>query len=320
MSATYERIAGASELMDLALTMSTGLDEVSRKKVVYWTLATHLLPQVQMFPQLVLLGKMGTGKSETLKIIGKFARRAKMLSLRGMTLPTIRDALVECELGTAIIEEADFAWKDADIFERLFSDRYQRPTAKAAHKVSVGRDWETATKTFFGATALHRRIPFNDAALDGRSVVVRLRADHSRQYSECGDHDPWIVEGTQLVRGLNFEPPPVRQPPGVAARIFHTYKLLLGVADLCGDHDFLDQIQSALLLETAELSEAQSAEPDGLVVRAVVEAVSSSGKLGSLAHTGCRVATARKAGRINPWAEIVSFRHEMCRNRMVSTR
>ncbi len=96
---TYERIARVSELMDLALTMSTGLNEVSRKKVVYWTLATHFLPHVQTFSQLALLGKMGTGKSETLKIISKFARRAKMLSLRGMTLPAIRDALVECELG-----------------------------------------------------------------------------------------------------------------------------------------------------------------------------------------------------------------------------
>ena len=278
MSDTPEQIVSASQLMQLALLFSTGLDEVSRKKVVYWTLATHALPHVQTFPLLVLVGKMGTGKSETLKIIGRFAHQPRTLSLRGMTLATIRDELAECQNGTAIIEEADSAWKDADIFEQLLSDRYQCASAKAAHKVRVGEDWETVTKHYFGATALHRRIPFNDAALDGRSVVVRFRADHTRQYDEYNDHDPWIVEGAQLVRGLNYDPPPVQQPPGVAARVFNTYNLLLGVAVLCGDHDFLSQIHSALLLETAELSEAQSAEPDGLVVRAIVEAVFASGR------------------------------------------
>jgi hypothetical protein len=274
---TSERVTVAAGLMDLALMISTGLDELSRKKVTCYTLATHCLPHVQTFPQLVLSGKMGTGKSEALKIISKFARGARMFSLRGMTLPAIRDELAECQLGTAIIEEADCAWKDADAFERLLSDRYQRSTARAAHKVSIGKDWETVTKNYFGATVLHRRIPFNDAALDGRSVVVRFRADTSRNYQEFSDRDDWIVEGAQLVRGLSFDPPPIEQPPGVAARVFNTYRLLLGVSQLCGDHDFSAQIQPAMMLETAELNEAQSAEPDGLVVRAIVEVIFSPG-------------------------------------------
>ena len=75
------------------------------------------------------------------------------------------------------------------------------------------------------------------------------------------------------MRGLNLEPPPVEQPTGVAARVFNTYRLLLGVSSLCGDFEFPRQIHSALLLETAELNEAQSAEPDGLVLRAIVERV-----------------------------------------------
>jgi hypothetical protein len=273
LSEIDDRLIGAAADMDLALTLSTGLDELSRKKVIYFTLATHVLSRVQTFPQLVLLGKMGTGKSETLKIIGKFARGARMLSLRAMTLPAIRDALAECQQGTAIIEEADYAWKDPTDFERLLSDRYQRTTAKAAHKVSIGRDWETVTKTYFGATVLHRRIGFNDAALDGRSIVVRFRADHSREYYEFNDGDPWITEGSQLVRGLNFEPPIIEHPPRVAARVFNTYRLLLGLAQLCRDEDFSAQILPSLIHDTAELSESQSAEPDGLVLRAIVEVV-----------------------------------------------
>jgi hypothetical protein len=278
MSDSREQLASAERLMQLALFLSTGLDELSRKKVVYWTLATHALPHVQTFPLLVLVGKMGTGKSETLKIIRRFAHRPKPLSLRGMTLATIRDGLAECQNGTAIIEEADSAWKDGEIFEQLLSDRYQSSSAKAAHKVSVGKDWETVIKAYFGATVLHRRIPFNDAALDGRSVVVRFRADNSRTYQEYSDDDPWTVEGAETLRGLIFDVPTVGKPPGVAARVFNTYRLLLGVASLCGDHDFLAQVHSVLLLETAELNEAQSAEPDGLVARAIVELVFTNGR------------------------------------------
>ena len=102
-----EKLVHAAADMDLALALSTGLDELSRKKIIYFTLATHCLLHVQTFPLLVLLGKMGTGKSEALKIIRKFARGARPLSLRGMTLPVIRDELAECRFGTAIIEEAD---------------------------------------------------------------------------------------------------------------------------------------------------------------------------------------------------------------------
>lgn len=278
MSDTQEQIASALRLMELALFFSTGLDEVSRKKVVYWTLATHALPNVQTFPLLVLVGKMGTGKSETLQIISRFAYRPHPLSLRGMTLATIRDELADCQNGTAIVEEADSAWKDAEIFEQLLSDRYQSASAKAAHKVSAGKDWVTVTKAYFGATVLHRRIPFNDAALDGRSVVVRFRADPSRTYQEYRDDDPWTVEGAEILRDLTFDVPEIAQPPGVAARVFNSYKLLLGVARLCGDHDFLPQVHSALLLETAELNEAQAAEPDGLVVRGIVELVFANGR------------------------------------------
>ena len=59
----------SSRADDLALRASTGLLERERKLVAYYTLATHMLPHVNIFPLLVLRGKMGTGKSQALKII-----------------------------------------------------------------------------------------------------------------------------------------------------------------------------------------------------------------------------------------------------------
>ena len=270
-------------LMDAALSQSTGLKERERKLVTYWTLATHALRNVDTFPLLCLNGKMGTGKSQTEKIIAKFAYRSHPFGLRGRTQAVIRDELAACYEGTAIVEEADYAWKDGEaVFERLLSDRYQRASAEAGLKQKCGENWESVTKEYFGATVLHRRIPFNDAALDGRSVTVRFRADHSRKYTEYSDDDPLIVEGSELLSELVLKPPTVEQPPRVAARIFNTYKLLLSVAKLCGDEGFPELIRSRLLLETAELKEAQSAEPDGLVLRAILDQVSVSGGYGNI--------------------------------------
>lgn len=56
---------------------------------------------------------------------------------------------------------------------------------------------ESVTKPYFGGTALHRRIPFRDAALDGRTVRLRLRPDNSRQYRAFDAQDPWNREGKE---------------------------------------------------------------------------------------------------------------------------
>jgi hypothetical protein len=259
------KLARAAVLVETALSESTGLKGREQKLVTYWTLATHSLPHVSTFPLLALLGKMGTGKSQTLWIIDNFAFRPARLSLRSMTGPAIRDKLAECNGGTAIVEEADAAWKDADMtFERLLSDRYQKASAEASHKVRSGdKNWRTITKQYFGATALHRRIPFSDLALDGRTVTVRLRPDYTREYREYSDKDPWNAEGKELIGQLTFEPPDVKPLNGVAARIFNTYRPLLGAAQVCGDEDFAEEIISKLRQETLELREAQSSEPDG---------------------------------------------------------
>ena len=74
MSAASETLARAATLMEESLTESTGLKDLPRKVVTYWTLSTHSLRNVNTYPILCLLGKMATGKSQTLAIIENFAR------------------------------------------------------------------------------------------------------------------------------------------------------------------------------------------------------------------------------------------------------
>src|SRR5882724_6597824 len=104
MSETENKLATAAALMQKSLLESTGLSHHLRKVVGYWTLATHALKSLDTFPPLVLLGKMGTGKSQTLKIIENFSCRPVRMSLRGMTGPAIRDEFARCSDGTAIVE------------------------------------------------------------------------------------------------------------------------------------------------------------------------------------------------------------------------
>jgi predicted house-cleaning noncanonical NTP pyrophosphatase (MazG superfamily) len=275
VNATGGKLAQAALLMQRALTESTGLKDLQQKLVIYWTLATHSLPHVNTFSLLAIQGKMGTGKSQALSVIGNFSFRPVRFSLRGMTAPAIRDKFAEAHNRTAVIEEADSAWKDPDsTFECLLSDRYQKASAVASHKVPRGdKGWIGMTKEYFGATILHRRVSFKDAALDGRTVCVRTRPDHTRQFREYNAEDPWNAEGKELVSEITFEPPEVEQPQGVAGRIFNTYKPLLSTAKLCGDEEFAQQLQAKLQQETLELREAQSSEPDGLVLQAIVEIV-----------------------------------------------
>lgn len=269
----------AAGLMQESLSRSTGLPKFERKVGTYWTIATHTLSQIDVFPILLLLGPMGTGKTKAGQVVANFAYRPRELSLRAMTGPAIRDAFAQSHEGTVVIEEADSAWKDKDgTFEGLISDRYQRGTAKAFLKAPNSDGyWETVERVFFGATAVHRRISFADAALDGRSIRIRFRADHSRKYEEFNAKAPCNLEGRNLIGTLTYQPPAMEQPDGVAARVFNSYRPILSAAKFCGDEEFLEEVLLILRSETRELKDAQCLEPDGLVLLAIVEAVLETG-------------------------------------------
>lgn len=268
-----QKFLKAAAIMDKRLSASTGLDELDRQLLVYCTMATHMLPNLSTFPLLNLTGPTGTGKTQALLICANFAYGPQEFCLRGMTAATIRDAFARCYEGTAILEEADSGWNDQEI-ERMLSDRSSRGSANESHKVRDSeKNWKPLTQKYFGATFLHRRTPFRDAALDGRTVQVRFRPDHTRQYREFDPKYPSNQEGHSLIQGLTFEPPVIEQVPGVAGRIFNTYKPLIAAARFCRYQRFERLIETILTRQTLELKEAQASEPDALVVQAIVEAV-----------------------------------------------
>jgi hypothetical protein len=186
----------------------------------------------------------------------------------------MRDKLAECKNGTAIVEEADEGWKGDQNLEALLSDRYHKDSAEAALKMGTPENYVTVTKQFFGATVLHRRRPFSDPALKARSVLILFKANHEKAYSEFCENDPSVQEAHGLLKDLSFSPIDVPCPTGVAARVWDSSKYLASVALMCGDEDFLPGIMNRLKSETAALMADQSEEPDGLVLRAIIECIS----------------------------------------------
>jgi len=276
-----DQLKAAAILMDLILEDVVGLSELDRKIVVYYTMATHALEFVDTFPLLVLEGPPGTGKSTTLHVIEGFAFRPWPFSIRNATDPVIRDELAASHNGTAIIEESDEAWRGSTFLEGMLSVRYQRASGKVSLKIpnKSGRGYHTQIKPCFGASVLHRRVPFKDAALDGRSVIIHFKPKTGDYYAVEDVQD--ILDSTSKKYGdFVFELPDIENIKGVAGRILSTNKPILSVATMCGDLEFLEAIQERLKRDSELLSEAQSIDPAGLVVRAVMDCLTDSeGKL-----------------------------------------
>ena len=298
------RLSQAADTIDSVQKRVNGLGERDRKLVTYYILATYGLNDVQTFPLLVFKGAMATGKSWTLRVTGWFAKRPNHFSLRGRTLATIRDELVKCDNGTAIIEEADAAFRDNDgQFERLLSDRYARSTAEIALKVPAGgQSWRVLTKKCFGATVLHRRLAFADPALDGRSIFVFFRRNPNRRYEHVAVDEEEVQYGRALVEDLEFEFPDIPPIPDIEGRVLDTFRPILSVAFMCEDGGFWEQVVEQMKLETLQITEAQSSEPVAIVLRALIE------KLG---EAGEGTFNFQKMPRIRELAELVWVNHRI---------
>lgn len=267
-----------SAMMNQALAESTGLGPYKRKLATYWTLATHALPGLAVFPLLALRGRFGCGKSETLKIVCNYAHKPRKLSMRGATLASIRDELSRSYEGTIVLEEADSAWKDPErTVENLLSDRYSRESAEETHKTANPKGaWSQQTSKFFGATVLHRRQTFRDPALDGRTIAIKFKPKTDRTYKEfcpLSLTDPQHEinkEGQKLAGALIFALPEFESIQGVAGRVMNTYRPILAMAALLKDQEFLDASRECLDLETQKMKDDQGCEPDELVLSAII--------------------------------------------------
>jgi len=273
MSANLAPLKLAATLADKTLSDCTGLDDYKRKLVTYWALATHALPHLETFPILSLYGQFGCGKSECLNVISLLSAKSVRITLNSFTFPAIRDAFINAYEGTVLIEEADATWKAEHdkAFENLLNNRGNRGASVEEHNHQVGKHWERKRSKYFGATVLHRRTPFDDAALESRTIVVKFKPVRERTFKPYNSTDPLTKEIAKAIAQIkSLKLPYFESIANVAGRVMDTYRPCLMVAQYLDDQSFITDSQDILHTQTESMSIDQGTEFSHIVFSALI--------------------------------------------------
>lgn len=258
------------------LHLVAGLDEFEERMCAYYCLDTWCINQINPFPLLCVLGPNGTGKSQLLNALNHLAYKPHFFTASKMTPPTIRDELGEAHDRTAIIDEAD-----VDSLEELLVLRYLRETAVCRVKVQKGPGrWVTRTIPIFGPSIVHKRVPFKDPAVDGRSIIINTVSKPDRRYIRASQLDEATI--TELQRAQEMAsaalklPPYPKIPKGIAPRIADSYKPIIALTSIEQDTAFIETIWERLRITTLDFADGQSYEPGPIVVQALLSCLTDN--------------------------------------------
>jgi len=263
----------AATLADKILCDCTGLDDYKRKLVTYWALATHALPHLQTFPGLSLQGQFGCGKSECLNVISLLSAKPMRITLNSFTLPAVRDAFINTYEGTVLIEEADTTWKTEHdkAFENLLNNRNNRSAAIEEHNHQVSKTWKRQRSRYFGATVLHRRQPFDDSALESRTIVVKFKPVRERTYKPFNSTDPLTTETVKAIAQISkLHLPYFESIANIAGRVMDTYRPCLMLAQYIDDQAFITGSYDILHSQTERMVIDQGTEFSHVVFSALI--------------------------------------------------
>jgi len=255
----------------------SGLPDFEERLASYYCLSTWFLDQINPFPILNVTGTNGTGKSSLLAAFRQLAFQPYGFTAMEMSGPTIRDELGKAHNGTAIIDEADSAKDD---IESYLSLRYMRETAVCAKKIPAGGGiWNTTYIHIYGPSIIHKRVPFRDPALEGRSITINTVPDMSRSYDRIENLGEQAKEVVLEQAGLKASvklPGNVKIPQDIAPRVVDSYRPLITLATIGEDKEFLDSMWVRLVEATQILKDGQSYEPGPIVVQALLRALTKN--------------------------------------------
>jgi len=257
----------------------TGLQDLEELTCAYYCLITYFVDKINPFPLLNTMGPNGSGKTSLLQAFSRLSYRPHMFTALNMTPPSMRDELGLSHDGTVIIDEAD-----TDKLEQYLTMRYLRETALCYVKVPAGPGgWKTRIIPIFGPSIVHKRVPFKDPAVDGRSILINTIADTNRHYVRIEDISEDEIMGTVIAQmKLKFTikiPSNPTIPDGIAPRVADSYKPLIALASIENDNAFLEPLWERLRLATIDFTDGQSYEPGPLVVQALLSCLTKDEKL-----------------------------------------
>lgn len=237
-----------------AIISACGLGLNTAKTVVYWAIATHAIDKLKIMPILVLQGGHGTGKSTLIGLLKQICHCPIHIDGR-VSKAELRDSLKPNT--TTLIEEAD------EVNESLIRNRYDRQTANTIVKRgSASQGWTRDPMNLFGATVLHRRLPFKDPAVDSRSITIKTTY-------KPGSYSMPTLNGTALASiAASVDWSKLLAIPD--GRAGDTWMPLFQAAFYCNDTDWLQYAVGELNKASASLSVGQEYEPSQLIVSKLV--------------------------------------------------
>lgn len=257
----------------------SGLPDFEERLCSYYCASTWLLNQINPFSIINITGPNGTGKSSLLAAFQRLAFNAYRFTAKEMSGPTFRDELAKAHDGTALIDEAD-----KEEIESYLGLRYMRETAVCAKKIPAGIGaWKTIYIPIFGPSILHKRVPYKDAALEGRTITINTIPDLSRKYKKMeniGDDvtNGIILEQVKLKISIKLPEAP-ELPDDIAPRVADSYRPLIALATIAKDTELLDPLWEKLREATKNLKDGQSYEPGPIVIQALIGALTKNEEL-----------------------------------------
>lgn len=228
------------------ITAACGVDINEAKTIIYYALATHGIGRLSLMPLLVLRGPQSTGKSTIIGILKQIVNKPNIID--GKVSPAVLRDKVGNET-TALLEEADC------IDEGLLIRRYSRQTSSTVvNRGGAMKGFQNEPLDIFGATVLHRRVPFRDAALDTRSIVIRTR------YKPGGYSMPSfsINELSRIARSIDWNKI-LSLPNG---RVSDAWRPLICGALACDDKKWVTYALNEIMRGKSRLEAGQKYEPE----------------------------------------------------------
>lgn len=259
----------------------SGLPDFEERVCAYYCLSSWFVNQINPFPILNLTGPNATGKSSSLAVFRRLAFQPYGFTATDMSGPVIRDELGKAHNATAVIEEADNAKGDIESFLGL---RYMRETAIVTKKIPAGPGaWKTIYIPIYGSSIIHKRIPFKDPAVEGRSITINTVSDISRKYKRAENLKDELIDEVRLeeakAKASVKLPENLEIPEDIAPRVVDCYRPLIALANVAEDNEFLESLWARLREATQSLVDGQQYEPGPIVVQALIYALTKEEQL-----------------------------------------
>lgn len=248
------------------LVKVSGIDRNDAKTVAY-NIASGYREDRRVLPSVDFLGETGTGKSECLKIVQKYANKpSEIINAKDQTFPVVRDKIIDAleinetnKARTIIIEEVDRCIHSRKL-EEFIGSSYDKVTSKGA--VKRAQPDGTFPSIPYCSSALfvgHRRHSHFDSANARRAIVVPTHQIKDKDFPLADEFVCPYTEKMELFTSIQL--PPVTRTGGLEGGIWSNWEMPLQLAMAVGDTDWMNFAIDKMKSEGELLRSDRSYEP-----------------------------------------------------------